>query len=398
MNKTILFTVALLAAALSCQAQTERLIALTSGNRLLTFNNNAPGTITKTVTVTGLVAGDNLIAIDFRPATGVLYGLGSMSRLYSISSGTGVATPIGSPGAFTLNGTSFGFDFNPVVDLIRVVSNTDQNVRLNPDTGAIATADPNVQYAATDPNAAANPNVVGSAYNNSFSGAGATTLYNIDSGLDILIVQQPANDGTLHTVGALGVDTTDNLGFDISGTTGIAYVSDTGGLILAGELSNINLFTGVATFIGEIGDPITLGTETVVDIAAPVPPSSKLLNISTRGRVGQGEDVLIGGFITRGGDSSRYLLRALGPSLSGLGVGGPLADPVLTLYDDNGAVITSNDDWRSSQETEITATDLAPTNNAEPAILATLVPGQYTFIVTGKTNEGVAVVEAYQLP
>ena len=401
MKKLFFFLILTTAAALSCQAQTEFLIALTSGNRLLTFQNTTPGTITKTVAVTGLATGETLLGIDFRPATGVLYGLGSTSRLYSINDDTGVATPVGSAGAFTLNGTSFGFDFNPTVDRIRVISNADQNLRLHPDTGAIAFTDPNVHYAATDTNAAANPNVVGSAYSNSFSGAGATILYNIDSGLDILTIQNPPNMGTLNTVGALGVDSTDNVGFDISGTTGIAYASLTD--VATTNIYLINPFTGMATAVGPIATPSALGTETVVDIAATVPPSSKVLNISTRGRVGQGEDVLIAGFITRGGLNSRYLLRALGPSLSGFGVAEPLADPVLTLYDDNGAVITSNDDWRSSQEAEITATGLAPTNSKESAILATLPPGMYTAIVCvavcGEAfPAGVTTVEVYQLP
>lgn len=395
MKKLLLSLILATAAALSCQA--ELITALTSGNRLLTFDSATPGTITKTVTVTGLASGENLVGIDFRPATGVLYALGSTSRIYSVSAGTGVATAVGSAGAFTLSGTRFGFDFNPTVDRIRVTSDTDQDLRLHPDTGALASTDPNLQYAATDPNSAANPNVVGSAYTNSFSGSGATVLYDIDSNLDILTIQNPPNNGTLNTVGPLGADTTDNVGFDISGTSGVAYASLTIGVIT--NLYTINLLSGAATSLGLVADPVTLGTETVVDIAATVPPSSKLLNIATRGRVGQGEDVLIGGFITRGGVSSRYLLRATGPSLTGPGVVGPLADPVLTLRDNNGAVITTNDDWRSSQEADITATGLAPTDNAESAILATLTPAMYTAIVSGKgTNGGVAVVEVFQLP
>jgi hypothetical protein len=201
----------------------------------------------------------------------------------------------------------------------------------------------------------------------------------------------------LHTVGPLGVDTTDNVGFDISGSTGVAYASLTVGITT--NLYAINLVSGAATSLGSIADAGTLGTETIVGIAATVAPSSKLLNISTRGRVGQGEDVLIGGFITRDGDSARFLLRAIGPSLAGAGIAAPLADPVLTLYDDNGFVLATNDDWRTSQEADIAATGLAPSNNAESAILAPLVPRGYTAIVSGKDgNSGIALVEVYQLP
>jgi hypothetical protein len=137
----------------------------------------------------------------------------------------------------------------------------------------------------------------------------------------------------------------------------------------------------------------------VVDIAASVPSASRLLNMSARGRVGQGEDVLIGGFITRGGSDARYLLRAIGPSLSGFAVAGPLADPVLTLYNANGHVIEMNDNWRSSQEADIAATGLAPTNDAESAILTRLSPSSYTAVVSGKGSDvGIALVEILQLP
>lgn len=395
MKKLLLFLILATAAALSCRAET--MTALTSGNRLLTFDSATPGTITKTVTVTGLAAGENLLGIDFRPATGVLYALGSTSRIYSINSDTGVATAIGSPGAFTLNGTRFGFDFNPTVDRIRVTSDADQNLRLNPNDGTLTAADGTLAYASGDSLSGFNPNVVGSAYTNNFSGSGATILYNIDSSFDRLLIQNPPNNGTLVSVGALGVDTTDNVGFDISGSTGVPYASLTIGTTT--NLYTINQLSGAATLVGAIAGAATLGTDTVVDIAAGVPPSSKLLNLSTRGRVAEGENVLIAGFITRTGVSSRYLLRALGPSLAGSGIAAPLADPVLTLYDNNGAVITTNDDWQTSQGADITATGLAPTNTAESAILATLTPSSYTAIVSAKgTNSGVAVVEVYQLP
>lgn len=378
-------------------AHAEPIIALTSGNRLLSFDSATPGTITKTLAVAGLAAGENLLGIDYRPATGILFALGSTSRLYSINADTGVATPVGSAGAFTLNGTRFGFDFNPTVDRLRVVSNNDQNIRLNPFDGSLTAIDTALTYAAGDPNAAANPNVAGAAYLNNFSTATTTILYDIDSNLDILSIQNPPNGGILNTVGALGVNTSDDVGFDISGTTGVFYASLTVGGTTG--LYTINQLTGAATLVGAIANAGALGSETVVDIAAAVPPSSKLLNIATRSRVGLGQDVLIAGFIARTGVSSRYLVRAIGPSLTGFGVTGPLADPVLTLYDNTGAVIASNDDWQSSQAADISATGLAPGNPAESAILISLDPRNYTAIVSGKGgNTGVAVVEVYQLP
>jgi hypothetical protein len=119
--------------------------------------------------------------------------------------------------------------------------------------------------------------------------------------------------------------------------------------------------------------------------------------MSTRGRVGTGDDVLIGGFISRGG--GRLVIRAIGPSLAGFGVPSPLPDPVLALKDGNGATLMTNDDWQSSQAADITATGLAPTNSAESAILTSLPAGNYTAVVSGKGSAtGIALVEIYQLP
>jgi sugar lactone lactonase YvrE len=125
---------------------------------------------------------------------------------------------------------------------------------------------------------------------------------------------------------------------------------------------------------------------------------AKLANISTRGFVQTGDNVMIGGTIVRGSADSTVLIRAIGPSLANLGVPNALSDPTLELHDGNGALMNSNDNWRDTQEAEIEARGLAPTNDLESAILATLSPGGYTAIVRGKNDTtGVAVVEAYEL-
>jgi hypothetical protein len=125
---------------------------------------------------------------------------------------------------------------------------------------------------------------------------------------------------------------------------------------------------------------------------------AKLANISTRGFVQTGENVMIGGTIVRGSADSTVLIRAIGPSLANLGVPNVLPDPTLELHDGNGALMNSNDNWRDTQQAEIEARGLAPTNDLESAILATLSPGGYTAIVRGKNDTtGVAVVEAYEL-
>jgi phospholipase/lecithinase/hemolysin len=125
---------------------------------------------------------------------------------------------------------------------------------------------------------------------------------------------------------------------------------------------------------------------------------STLANTSTRGFVETGDDVLIGGFIIGNGGSDTVIVRAIGPSLADSGVATPLADPTLDLYDANGAIILSDDDWRDTQEALIQSTGLAPTNDAESAIIRSLEPGSYTAVVRGKDDgTGVALVEVYNL-
>ena len=125
--------------------------------------------------------------------------------------------------------------------------------------------------------------------------------------------------------------------------------------------------------------------------------NSKLANISTRGFVDTGDNAMIGGFIL-GGGSAEVIVRAIGPSLTAFGVAGALQDPTLDLYDSFGTLIVSNDDWKDTQQTEIAATGLPPSNDKESAILMTLLPAPYTAIVRGKNDTtGVALVEVYEL-
>ncbi len=125
--------------------------------------------------------------------------------------------------------------------------------------------------------------------------------------------------------------------------------------------------------------------------------NSKLANISTRGFVDTGDNAMIGGFIL-GGGTAKVLVRAIGPSLTSFGVAGALQDPTLDLHDGFGNLIMSNDDWKDTEQSEIAATGLPPTNDRESAILITLLPASYTAIVRGKNETtGVALVEACQL-
>jgi hypothetical protein len=232
----------------AAQTRAVTLYGVSVSNQLVRFDSATPANVTTIGAITGLQAGENILGIDFRPATGQLYALGSTSRLYVINLSTGAATAVGTAGAFTLSGTDFGFDFNPTVDRLRVVSNTGQNLRLNPNDGTLTAND-----GALNPGT---PSVTAAAYTNSFAGATATTLYDIDTNSDRLLIQNPPNAGTLVDVGALGVNADGVNGFDITTGNNTAFAAlQVGG---ATGLYRINLTTGAATLIGQIGSGAAL--------------------------------------------------------------------------------------------------------------------------------------------
>jgi hypothetical protein len=128
------------------------------------------------------------------------------------------------------------------------------------------------------------------------------------------------------------------------------------------------------------------------------PINSKVRNVSTRGLAGIGDDVMIGGFIIEGTASAKVMIRAIGPSLAAFGVIGVLPDPVLELHDKDGSLIYRNDNWRGEQAKQIIDSKIAPSDEHESAIIATLTPGSYTAIVhDAGTAQGVALVEIYML-
>jgi hypothetical protein len=215
-------------------------------NNLQIFNFVKGGTPTSKA-ITGLQVGETIMAIDMRPATGQLYGLGSSSRLYTVNMSSGVATMVGSfPFAAPLIGTSFGFDFNPTVDRIRVVSNTGQNMRLNPNDGTVAVVDLSLNPGI--------PKISAAAYSNNFVGATSTVLYDLDPSTDKLYKQSPPNDGTLIEIGSLGIDFQTENGFDIGGTTDMAYAVLTSGGVT--KVYMINTTTGAATAVSDFSNSV----------------------------------------------------------------------------------------------------------------------------------------------
>ncbi len=131
----------------------------------------------------------------------------------------------------------------------------------------------------------------------------------------------------------------------------------------------------------------------------PVPATPHYANIATRMTVGTGDNVLIAGFIVTGAQSKRVLLRGIGPSLTDLGVAGALADPTLTFYDSANNIIASNDNWKDSPDRQaISDSGIAPTNDAESAMLVSIAPGNYTAIFAGAGNStGIGLIEVYDL-
>lgn len=228
------------------------------GNRLIRVDSATPGTITSTVVLTGIRGNETLLGFDYRPASPrVLYGLSTAGQVYAINPVNGVSTAIGTP--VTITGTAAGVDFNPSVDRIRVVTNTNQDLRLNPDTGGLAGTDTPLAYAAADPGAGSAPRVSGAAYTNNSPGATPTTLYVIDTNRGVLATQGSVgsspvspNSGQLFTVGALGVASNDNVGFDI-GRDGTVLASFTQPGTGTTSLYSVDLTTGAATLIGAIG-------------------------------------------------------------------------------------------------------------------------------------------------
>lgn len=212
-----------------------------SGNTIDVYMAQAPETVSRSITISGLAANERIAAIDFRPATAQLYGIANTGQLYLINKTTGAATKVGTT-PVTLTDGILSFDFNPTVDRIRLMSGSGQNFRLHPETGVIAATDGNV-------NGQPGAKIGASAYTNNVNGATSTTLFNIDLTSSQLFRQVPPNDGTQVVVGPLGVTVSGEGGFDIAPGNDFA-------LALFNErnkptLMVVNLMTGKATPIAK---------------------------------------------------------------------------------------------------------------------------------------------------
>ncbi|GLU56054.1 DUF4394 domain-containing protein [Dyadobacter frigoris] len=260
------------------QALPDRIFyALSDNNQLHELNVKNTTTPLRSFSITGLESGDVLAGIDFRPATGQLYAISAQSNLYQINvkSGDqqGKATRIGTaPIATALSGSNIGFDFNPTVDRIRVVTNTAQNLRLHPETGAVVPGDSPLNGPSTTIGAVA--------YTNSRAGVtpapgAGTTLYDIDPVADMLYIQNPPNPGALVAVGGLGLDIQDIGGFDISPDMNSADVYPIASVKIAGEweLDYVNLTSGKLQKLGKLPTGVN-----IIGIAIPSLPVAYALD------------------------------------------------------------------------------------------------------------------------
>lgn len=192
---------------------------------------------------------DPLCGIDLRPADGRLYGVTFASEVYTIDPSSGRAT-LESTLIHPFDGQKrSAVDFTPLADRLRLMTHDGQNLRVHVNLGATAIDGP-LRYATDDPAFGSPPEIAGTAYTHNVPEPNETIMYDIDSARDTLILQDPPNEGTLRTVGPLGVDVPTEVGFEI--------ITDASGvhrafLAFGSSLFEVNLQTGEASRLGEIG-------------------------------------------------------------------------------------------------------------------------------------------------
>ena len=242
------------------RARPETVYAVTDSAELIRFNAGRPQLLEQRLPLQGLEPGDRLVGMDYRVARGVLYALSASGRLYTLDTTSARLTRVGTAPPLLLQGQRFGLDFNPAADRLRLVSDSGQNLRLHPDTGALAVIDPNLQR--TRPHTGGSPwVVVGAAYTYNKRDDKLTTNYAIDIANGWLLTQgsregvQPVvspNTGQLAAVGELGTGALEDAAFDIADTHNAALAAlRRGG---STRLFAVDLDTGRATLLGTVGD------------------------------------------------------------------------------------------------------------------------------------------------
>ena len=266
LHKTTVLAAALAAGFLATSgAQAVSLVAVTTDNRLTTFDSATPSMLSPFVTITGVTAGARIVGIDTRPGDNKIYGVGTDNKLYTLDAATGMASVHSTLTGATIDPMlSYGIDFNPVADAaggasLRLVTSAGNNYAVNANTGVVGNTASMIPM-----------NYGGVAYTNSVKtpAPAATALYYIDFTSDKLFVTNGAfNAPTITEVGMLGLDTIGVYGFDIL-ADGRAFATLTSGITGQSGLYSIDLMTGSAMLMGEFGaaTPLLAGMT-----AAPVP-------------------------------------------------------------------------------------------------------------------------------
>lgn len=215
------------------------------GDRTLVMVDTDTRMVDGMLEVTGV---DKLHGIDFRPSDGWLYGIDSEANVVTIDLDTGETSVVTTLSETIPDGALASVDFNPVADLLRFMGNDGTNLRINVDTGEV-NVDGRLHFDAGDANADATPNIVATAYTNSIGSPEATAMYDIDWDMLALIRQTAPNDGTLATIGMLGIEEPESIAFDIFAE---AIDANTAYLAAGNVLYTIDLETGMATEWGAI--------------------------------------------------------------------------------------------------------------------------------------------------
>ncbi len=268
------------------KSDAQTVYAFTKNNQLLSFSAASPTAITKTIAITGLLPGQNLVGLDSRPRTGELYALGynptlGTARLYKLNPTSGLLTAIGTLDMALSLGTSsdnVGFDFNPTVDRVRVLSSNKKNYRLHPDLGTVVATDTDLSYGVGDPNASITPQIGQIAYTNSYVSATKTTLYYLDevnSVFGTAFAATNPNNGQIKTIGNTGLILNAN---DKTIDMDVAFDGQKNTIFLAANTSSnadqlytINPMTGAATLVGDIGATAMEITDIAVAIDRTIP-------------------------------------------------------------------------------------------------------------------------------
>lgn len=237
---------ALFAAAVFCPlaADAGTIVGLVDGNSLVMIDA-ADRKVTGKVHIKG--GFDKILGIDRRPADGKLYGITSDGTIVTIDVNSGEATGKAKLSEAWKSGITTTIDFNPVADRLRVMGSDGANVRVNVDDGKV-TLDGSHKYKEGDANAGATPKIVAGSYTNGVKGARSTALYNVDAATGALVTQAPPNDGTLNTVGPLGVKLGGRVAFKIAAD----QERNDAWLVMDGNLYSVDLKTGKATMAGKI--------------------------------------------------------------------------------------------------------------------------------------------------